>query len=429
MKDKLLILGSLGEFVQLVQMAKDRGILVYVCDRYKEGPAKKIAYKSYDIDVGETQEIVKICMEEGINGILTSFSDYLLECMVKIAEQAKLKCYLKPEQLKFYRNKEVMKEMFHQLGIGTPKHISLEKNFSEHLLAGFRYPVVVKPLDKYGSRGVLVLPGTKEIREYFDESCATSEIKKILAEEYHSGFEFNLMAWIHNGEAKVLSIADREKTAVGGKKIPISTRNVYPSRMTKEVAKEAGTIVQKIAAFTGQEEGALSMQFFWSAKTGIQVCEVAARFFGYEHELLEYCSGFCLEKLLLDYVYEKTAVEAALNAYRLPAADRRNSGENEYDCCAVLYFHGQEGKIVDQRIAGKLGKLPGVVKCELFYQEGESIELFGPQPYVVRYYITGKDYHQIDQLTRRIFTEISVTDENGHEILYRNQMPDYELFE
>lgn len=48
------------------------------------------------------------------------------------------------------------------------------------------------------------------------------------------------------------------------------------------------------------------MQFFWKPGRGIQVCEIAGRFFGYEHELTDMVYGFQTEELLLDYLYEKT---------------------------------------------------------------------------------------------------------------------------
>ena len=48
---KLMILGSMDEFVDLVEMAKDKGITTLVCDGYEDGPAKAIADRSYTIDV------------------------------------------------------------------------------------------------------------------------------------------------------------------------------------------------------------------------------------------------------------------------------------------------------------------------------------------------------------------------------------------
>ena len=312
MKQRLLILGSLREFVQLIQTARSRGIYTIVCDGYSDSVGKKIADKSYDIDVGDTDRIVSICQLERVDGIITSFSDYLFECMVKIANKAGLKCYFSPEKLDYYRNKDIMKQMFEKLHIPTAKYRRLSSGFSNSDLDDFEFPVVVKPLDKYGSRGVLVLYSVEEIKKHFDFICATSEVKEILVEEYNEGYEFNMMSWVLDGTVHVISIADREKTPVCTNDIPISTRNVYPSRLICNVYEEARDILQRIANFTGQTSGVLSMQFFWSPGETISVCEIAGRFFGYEHELVDYCCGLKVENLLLDYLYDETSLRNTL---------------------------------------------------------------------------------------------------------------------
>ncbi len=410
---KLLILGSLGEFVQLIEMAKSRGIYTIVCDGYPNSIGKAHADKAYDIHVGDIDAIVTMCREEGVDGIITSFSDYLFECMVKIAEKAGLKCYFDTEHLHYYRDKSQMKEMLTSLDIGTPAYCCVEKDFSEEVFKDFHFPVVVKPIDKYGSRGVQVLDSIEEIRSQFDHTCATSEIKKILVEEYHDGYEFNMMTWVLHGKVQVISIADREKTPIGNHQIPISTRNVYPSKRMERVYEKAKEILQKTADYTGQQSGALSMQFFWKPETGVQVCEIAGRFFGYEHELVEYAGGLNIEKLLLDYVYDEPAIEETFRDYT-PYFSKTS---------AVLYFHGKPGMHTDdQTKARELAKTPGTVESWLFYQDGEEVIEHGPNPYVARYYVTGETRAQVDEVTCHFFRNMSVTDKEGREVLYQNQI-------
>ena len=104
MTHKVLILGSLGEFVTLVKKAKEMGYDTVVCDGYENGPARKYADASYVIPVTDIQAVADLCIMEKVDGIITSFSDLLLECMVKIADKAGLPCYLKPYQLPWYRD-------------------------------------------------------------------------------------------------------------------------------------------------------------------------------------------------------------------------------------------------------------------------------------------------------------------------------------
>ncbi len=363
MTHRLLILGSLMEFVQLIEMAKSRGIYTIVCDGYPDSPGKRHADKAYDIPSGDIDRIAKLCREEKADGIITSFSDYLFECMVRIAAKANLKCYFQPDKLELYRNKAAMKQMLRHLSVPTSRSVVLNRDFTDTLLHHIHFPVAAKPLDKYGSRGVLILNSPEEIRQEFDHICETSDIKQVLIEEYNDGYEFNMMTWILDGQVHVLSIADREKTYADAKSIPISTRNVYPSRLMAHVYDEAKDILQRVADYTGQKEGILSMQFFWKPGAPVSVCEIAGRFFGYEHELVEYCSGLALEQLLLDYVYNESALRKALEKHS-PFFKKQS---------AVLYFHGKSGMTVaDQTKARRLAGLPQVCSFCAFLSGGRT---------------------------------------------------------
>lgn len=416
MKHRLLILGSLREFVQLIELAKSRGIHTIVCDGYHDSPGKLHGDTSYDIPPGEIDRIAELCQKEQVDGIITSFSDYLFECMVKIAAKANLKCYFSPEKLDLYRNKSVMKAMLDTLGIPNAKSAVISRDFQSHELMELHFPIVTKPLDRYGSRGVFVLHSPEEIRQNFDIICEISSVKQILIEEYNDGYEFNMMSWLVNGKVHVLGIADREKTPISGKEIPISSRNVYPSRLISHVYEDAREILQKVADYTGQTQGPLSMQFFWKPGGPVSVGEVAGRFLGYEHELLEYCSGLSLEELLLDYVYDDSILSKKLEHYS-PFFNRHS---------AVLYYHGKEGMVIaNQENTHKLEDFPQIQDAQVFYREGEAIVSHGPNPYVLRYFLSADSRNEIDQITEQLFQQITVTDSQGDSVIYRNQMTTY----
>ena len=425
MKHRLLILGTLGEFVQLVQKSREKGYYTIVCDGYPDGPARKFADEAYQIPVTDTERIAELCREKEIDGIITSFSDLLLECMVKIADRAGLPCYLKPEQLPWYRDKSETRALLRKLELPTPGFRKIptavledpdRKSRLKERLKGLRYPVVSKPLDKYGSRGIYISENLDELIEASQKTAEFSDMPEILVEEYNDGYEFNMMTWVHKGKVHVISIADREKTDIGPGEIPISTRNVYPSCLYEQVVTPATDLLQCYADKTGQKEGALSMQFFWKPENGIQVCEIAARFFGYEHELTDMVYGFSIEDLLLNYLYDVPALEQMLDQHdpRKPICHG-----------AVLYFQGRLLQIRDLSVPQKLASHSAVKKPWIFYHEGEAVIAHGPNPYVALYYISCPSRKKLDQVTNEFFASMTIPSLDGKEVLYRNQMPDY----
>ena len=424
MKHKVLILGTLGEFTELVQKAKKRGYEVVVCDGYPDGIARKYADKDYTIPVTDIDSIAQMCREEKIDGIITSFSDLLLECMVKIAAKAGLPCYLKPEQLPWYRDKSVCREVLDKLGLPTPGFrkvpVDLLKQSSEEEIqksvSGLQYPLISKPLDKYGSRGIFIIHDQGEIVTKALQTAEYTNCQEILIEEYNDGFEFNMMTWVMDGEVNVISIADREKTEVEEGMLPISTRNVYPSRFLSEVEKNATDVLQRYIRHTGQMEGALSMQFFWKPGEGIQVCEIAARFFGYEHELTDMVYGFNMEEFLLASLYDQEKLDRILEEHNV----------HKPQCCgAVIYFQGRLLTIADQSAAVQLGQKKEVQKPWIFYEEGETVIEHGPNPYLALYYVKTENRQEMDRLTQEFYRDMHILDPSGKEVAYQNQIPDY----
>jgi len=410
----LLILGGLEEFVPLVRLAKKNGIRTVVVDGNPGAPAKTESIAAggaaYDADVRDIAAIALIAKNENAEAITTAYSDLLLECMVKIADASGLPCHLKPSQLPYYRDKAVTNRTLEELSIGTPKSAALSEGFSDSDLEGLAFPMVVKPIDLYGSRGLSIVESADEIRERFAAAAAGSSQKRILAEEYAAGREFNLQAWVRHGKVRILGIADREKTSHDPKEIPLSTRNVYPSKAIESVYAPAKEALEKYVSKTLQKEGPLCMQFFAGNDGGILVGEIAARFLGYEHELLEYADGISVEELLLASAFDDEKVDGLLDAC------------NPFGNCtaAVLYFHGRDGIIADQSAARAAFDRPEVIYSKLFYEDGERIGSPQRMPYVARCYIKAEARDGADALTQEIFDAVSIKDAEGRELLYPN---------
>lgn len=420
MKHRLLILGSMHEFVKLVKDARDRGYETFVCDGYEDGPAKQYADHVYHLDIRRVDEIAALCKEQGIDGLITSFSDILFEYMVKIAEKAGLKTYCTSEKSVYLREKQKMKEMFRELHIPMPKSRLLKEGFPSGDLAGFRFPVVMKPVNGYGSRGVFVVDHEREIRDKFSLTSQYADYQQeILIEEYHDGYEINMMSWILEGEVYVISLADREKSVEIPGDIPHVSRIAYPSRIMGRMYDDAREIVKKVADYTGIRTGPLCMQFFYRPGDGIQVCECAGRIFGYEHELVTYGSGLSLEGLLLDYVYREERLKERLEAHN-PFKFRDAAG---------IYFHGREGACVrDYQEAEAVVERLKALETLFYYKPGERIQHgVGAKPYVFRVFIEADSRDGLDRLTKAYYEQMRVPGEDGRNLLYGSQMKEYDI--
>lgn len=405
---RLLVLGSMDEFVDLVRQAKQRGIYTVVCDGYVDGPAKAVADRAYLEDIRNTSAIAEICRNEKIDGIVASFSDILAECMIDVADEAGLPAYLKPDQEKYLREKTLMKRMFDELGIATARHREVSLSSLEDDMDGLSFPVVVKPVNGYGSHGVFVARDIDEVRSRFEATASQSSFDTLIVEEYFEGPEFNIMTWVAGGEAHVLSVADRQKVLFEPGELPQVVRIVYPSSYTGEVLSDATDIATKIARYVGLQDGPLCIQAFYDGAGGLVVCEAAGRIFGYEHELLSLTSDLTIEDLLINSVYDPAAVRRAVASHS-PLLE---------GCAAGIYLHGKEGIVEDMSALEALAGISGVVEYLPYYRPGDEVRHGkGAKPYAARFYVKGSSRDEVNEASKIIFDAASMTDASGSELL------------
>lgn len=412
---RLVIIGSLYENIALVSTAKMKGYYTIVCDGYKNGPAKELADKSYTIDVRNVDQIAEMCVAENVDGIIGSYSDLIFEKITEIANRVGLKWYISPEQLKFYRDKLCEKELLTKVsGAKAPECICINDTSELERINNISYPVVVKPLDMWGSRGVRVAYDENELRLNIKLAQEISQKKSIMIEELMTGDEYNSMAYVYNGKVHLLGIGDREKNKPKEKEIPTVNRIVYPSKKADELWLKVQDIMQRYIELTGQTAGIISMQFFYD-NNGIHPIEMVGRILGYEHELITMCSGLSIEELLLAYVYDERSIPDLLSKYQM-RKDRFAAG---------LYFTGVHGKkIKDQSALYRLSSRELVKDHLYFYKEGEVIDNTSEKSYYARLYIQASTREELDRECRLIFNEMHILATDGGQILPPLRMED-----
>ena len=102
-----------------------------------------------------------------------------------------------------------MKKYFSKYNIPTVNYKIISKNFSEKELSNISFPVVIKPLDSQGQRGVFRLNSIKEIRNHFPEVLSYSREDEILVEEYYKSYEITISGWVYDGKLYILTVTDR----------------------------------------------------------------------------------------------------------------------------------------------------------------------------------------------------------------------------
>ena len=235
---KLAIIGASYLQEPLIEKAKSMGIETHVFAWAAGDVGEKSADYFYPISIVEKDEILKKCREIGIDGICTIASDlavitvnYVANNMGLIANS--MACTEKST------NKHLMREAFEKNGDPSPKSI-LVSTIDDLKEIELNYPIIVKPIDRSGSRGITKLHDVKGLAEAIDEAKAQGFEKEALVEEFATGQEYSIECVSWKGDHHFLAMTHKFTT---GAPHFIETGHMEPAPISQEQLKQVKKVV------------------------------------------------------------------------------------------------------------------------------------------------------------------------------------------
>ncbi|MGE4271920.1 MAG: ATP-grasp domain-containing protein [Desulfitobacterium sp.] len=311
---RLLILGGSNIQINAILRAKEEGHTVIVADYLDDAPGKKFAEYSELTSTFDAQGCLSVARQYRIDGILTVGTDQPVLTCAKVANELGFPSFLGVEQAKAVTHKKVMKKIFKENGIPSAEYRLIQEDFEEAELEGLRFPVVMKPLDSQGQRGVYKVESLQQIRSLLPDVLSYSREEEILVEEFYPSEEITLSGWVRNGKAHILTVTDRQ-TISNGHHIGICIAHNFPSKHLANYSQEIEELTNKIVKAFGIQNGPIYFQMLIGSE-GIKVNEIACRIGGaYEDELLPVITGVDILEMLIHHAAGQDVDYTALEQY------------------------------------------------------------------------------------------------------------------
>jgi biotin carboxylase len=204
-KDKILILGSDYGTIDIVNEAHKMGLYVIVSDLMETSPTKQNADESWLISTTDIDLLEKKCIENGVKAVITGASDFNIERSRELCKRLKLPVYCESDRAwEVATNKREFKELCKKVGAPIAKDYYLSDDLSQEELEKIQYPVVVKPVDKSGNRGMSYCSNQEELIKAYKYARGVSENSTIIVERELHGPEFAVNYILANGEINLL---------------------------------------------------------------------------------------------------------------------------------------------------------------------------------------------------------------------------------
>lgn len=256
---RLLVLGGTRISCEIIRKAMSMGIVVGVTDYYPIdlSPGKQISNEAYDISTTDVHAVANLIKEKHFDGVITGFSDMLLPYYAKICDITGLPCYGTLEQFHVFTNKRKFKELCAKYGVPTIQSYDVKRMESEEII----YPVLVKPVDSSGSRGIFISNNYDELKRDIDRSLAFSKSKDVIVERYMTGREVTVTWLFVDGEYFLTGIANRHVKFYGKESIiPLPVGYTYPASITPIYRLTIENSFKKLLKSLDVKNGMLFMQ-------------------------------------------------------------------------------------------------------------------------------------------------------------------------
>ena len=292
----LVLCGGIPQ-AALIQELKKRAIHTILADINPNVIAKPYADDFFPVSVLDVEAIRNLAKAERVDFILTACADQVLLIQAQVSEELGLPCYIDYNTAKNVSSKELMKEILVENGIPTSKYIVMSV-FDEERIKELEYPLIVKPVDSYSSRGVKKVWNIKELKSALERATEISRTHTAIVEEYVEGDELTVDVYIEEGKAHVLCISNIDK--IPGNDQFVICRTRYPAEVTDEIKRRIEILSNRIAeAFRLRNSPMLIQLITDGAK--ISVVELCARTGGGDKfRLIKQVSRFDVIKAVVD---------------------------------------------------------------------------------------------------------------------------------
>jgi carbamoyl-phosphate synthase large subunit len=303
------VIGAGRGQINLMEICQKRNFEVIAISREGNYPGFDVAERSYKIDVRDKEKVLQAAKEEKIVGIMTDQLDAGVPTVAYVAEKMGLPGIGYDCSLKF-TNKYLMKQEAQKLGVDIPElsiALTLEEACREAERIGF--PVVIKPIDQEGSRGVVKVNNRAELEENFASTLGSTLTGYILIEKFISGIEYIPLGFVQNYKYTNLIISQY---------YPFDVPNFFIPKMkiAKDTKFVSNAVEEKIIQTTdklvqgfGMRLGVVQAEYLYNeVENKLYLVEIAARGGGMftSSDLVPLACGINVNELLVDLATGKT---------------------------------------------------------------------------------------------------------------------------
>jgi biotin carboxylase len=365
MKKKLLLLGGLRYLIPVIKSAHEQGYYVITCDYLPNNIAHKYSDEYINASITDKEAILKIAIDKQIDGIMSFAVDPGVLTASYVAEKMGLPgCPYKSVQI--LQNKVLFRNYLLDNGFNVPKAKGY-KTYSEALqeVELFNFPVIIKPTDSAGSKGVSRVDHIKDLKAAFDFAFQNViSDKRVIIEEYieQLGFSSDCDSFSVDSDLKYVSFSNQYFDSNAENPYTPSAYS-WPSFIDLKHQEELVSELRRLVRLLNLGTSIYNIETRVGTNGKSYIMEVSPRGGGNRlSEMLRYSTGTDLISL---------AVRAAIGE---PIEELKMPSYNGY--WAEIILHAEKDGVFEEIIIEDNLSENNIVEVDMWVKEGDRINAF-----------------------------------------------------
>ena len=272
---KILLLGGSAQQIVAIKTAQKHGFYTVLCDFLPDNPGQYEADKFYLVSTTDKEAVLRVAMDEKIDGVLAYASDPAAPTAAYVAE--KMGVPTNPYQaVETLCNKDRFREFLRASGFNTP----VAKGYSDKNVdtSIFSLPVIVKPVDSSGSKGATVLQDWNGLDKALDFAFSFSRSHRIIVEEFIEKKHEYLIGgdiFVNDGKVVLWGLLNCHRDGTVNPLVPVGKS--YPLLLDKEDEESVHATLQNMVDKLGLRFGSVNVELVVDKNNRVWPIDVGPR--------------------------------------------------------------------------------------------------------------------------------------------------------
>ncbi len=359
---KILLLGGSAQQIVAIETAKRLGYYTVVCDYLTDNPGQYVADKFYLASTTDRDMILKIAKEEKIDGILAYASDPAAPTAAYVAELMGLGTN-SWESVNTLCNKDCFREFLREKGFNAPRANGyLYNTITRECLEEYKLPVIIKPVDSSGSKGVTVVNSSEEFDQAIEQAFNFSRTKRIIIEEFIEKKHKYLVGGdllIIEGKVELWGMLNCHRDNSVNSLVPVGKS--HPLILELEDTEKIKKTLQRLIDELGIKNGGMNIEIMVDINGKVWPIDIGPR------------SGGNMIPDLLNKIYNIDLVEVLIKLAMQEKVNLKSSSGGK--CYATYNLHSKVNAVLQQiNFSPEIQK--NITETYIYKTKGDKIEFF-----------------------------------------------------